>query len=175
MIQYVGKWFIGVFRPALLVMAETLIWRSFTEQRGLTYSYQPAYGTSLLILISLGLLAATFKAITLAKKMTLGDEWSYPWSPGNIVVIFGILIHDLPFSFIIYFFYIKFYSVLSAFQLTLMVFQGKTVIIGIGCKLYIIRCSFLFSSCELDTRPKVSEASTGGEHGTQKVGGNLDW
>ena len=107
-------------------MAESLLWRSFTEQRGLTYSYQPAYGTSLLILISLGLLAAAFKAATLAKKMTLGDEWSYPWSPGNIVVIFGILIHDLPFSFIIYFFYIKFYSVLSAFQLTLMVFQGKT-------------------------------------------------
>ena len=106
-------------------MAETLLWKSFTDQRGLTYSYQPNYGTSLLILIGLGIVAASFKALSIGKKLTLESQWFYPWSPGNIVVILGILIHDLPFTFIIYFFYIKYYAVLSAFQLTIMVFQGS--------------------------------------------------
>ena len=106
-------------------MAETLLWRAYTEQRGLTYTYQSSYGASLIVLLSLGIVAATFKAVAVANRMRLGTKWVYPWSPGNLVVIIGILIHDLPFSFIIYFFYIKYYSVLSAFQLTLMVFQGK--------------------------------------------------
>ena len=30
-------------------MAETLLWKSFTDQRGLTYSYQGQYGASLLL------------------------------------------------------------------------------------------------------------------------------
>ena len=106
-------------------MAETLLWKSFTDQRGLTYSYQTHYGTSLMILIALGIVAASFKAFSVGKKLTLENQWFYPWSPGNIVVILGILIHDLPFMFIIYFFYIKYYAVLSAFQLTIMVFQGS--------------------------------------------------
>jgi len=129
--EIVSNWFIGVFRPALLVMAETLLWRSYCEQRGLTYHFEPSYGISLLIMAVFGVIAAGIKVQSYVHRLRLPDEWHFPWSPGNIAVIMGILIHDLPFALVIYFYYIKYWSVVSAFQLTLMVFQAANLTLAL--------------------------------------------
>ena len=55
----------------------------------------------------------------------------------------GILIHDLPYALVIYFFYIKYWAVVSAYQLTLMVFQGNHPITKLNdCIIQEIYCTF---------------------------------
>ena len=76
---------------ALLVMAETLLWRSYCEQRGLTYHFEPSYGISLLIMAVFGVIAAGIKVQSYVHRLRLPDEWHFPWSPGNIAVIMAML------------------------------------------------------------------------------------
>lgn len=72
-------------------MAETLLWRSYCEQRGLTYHFEPSYGISLLIMAVFGVIAAGIKVQSYVHRLRLPDEWHFPWSPGNIAVIMAML------------------------------------------------------------------------------------
>ena len=72
-------------------MAEMLLWKSYCEQRGLTYHFEASYGISLLIMAVFGVIAALIKVQSYVHRLRLPDEWHFPWSPGNIAVIMAML------------------------------------------------------------------------------------
>ena len=77
-------------------MAETLLWKSYCEQSGLTYHFQASYGISLLIMAVFGVIAAIIKVQSYVHRLKLPDQWHFPWSPGNIAVIMAMFIQKTP-------------------------------------------------------------------------------
>ena len=55
------------------------------------------------------------------------QNWPYKFQPGTVGFMIGILIHDIPVIFIVYFYYIKYLNVLASLQLPLMIFQAAHI------------------------------------------------
>jgi len=122
--EIISGWFLSVFRPTVLVIAETLIWRKYVEQYQIIYPSYKSLGAGFIIIVLFGFGCSLFKTTAFIYRIYKESKWSFPWSPGNLPTIIGIMTHDLPVTFLVYFYYTKYFSVLSSFQLTIMVFQA---------------------------------------------------
>ena len=89
------------------------------------YPSRDSFGIGFVFIAAFGFICSCGRSVAYLLRINRGNkEWTLPWSQGNIANIIGILFHDIPVPFAVYFYYTKYYSVLSSFKLTVMVFQA---------------------------------------------------
>ena len=78
-----------------------------------------------------GLISTIVKFIGFMRRLKAGlltnQNWPYKFQPGTVGFMIGILIHDIPVIFIVYFYYIKYLNILASLQLPLMIFQAAHI------------------------------------------------
>jgi len=129
--QILSEWFVGIVRPGILVITETLIWKDYVESVNLEYELYDEIGILYLIFAILGLISTIVKFIGFIRRLKAGvltnQNWPYKFQPGTVGFMIGILIHDIPVIFIVYFYYIKYLNILASLQLPLMIFQAAHI------------------------------------------------
>ena len=154
--QILSEWFVGILRPGILVITETLIWKDYVEsvnlgmdftvvKHGLSllnwhfwgnlhfteYELYDEIGILYLVFAIFGLISTILKFIgfmrRLKARLLTNQNWPYKFQPGTVGFMIGILIHDIPVIFIVYFYYIKYLNILASLQLPLMIFQAAHI------------------------------------------------